>query len=83
MESNEPQKAKEHPLFCRATSAGSAVRLLAVAVAAAVVGGLLSLVIPPIGLLLFIAGIVAAILVQKIAGWTYGGDTSNGEQGDE
>ena len=53
------------------------VRLIAVAVA--VVGALLSLVIAPLGSLLFVAGIVAAALARRIAGWIYGDDVSDSE----
>ena len=45
----------------------------------AVVGSLLSLVIAPLGSLLFVAGIVAAVLARRIAGWVYGGGASDGE----
>ena len=50
-----------------------ALKVRVVAVVVAVVGSLLSLVITPLGSLLFVAGIVAAVLARRIAGWIYGG----------
>ena len=56
-----------------------ALKVRVIAVAVAVVGALLSLVIAPLGSLLFVAGIVAAVLARRIAGWVYGGGASDGE----
>ena len=56
-----------------------ALKVRVIAVAVAVVGALLSLVIAPLGSLRFVAGIVAAVLARRIAGWVYGGGASDGE----
>ena len=56
-----------------------ALRVRVIAIVVAVVGGLLSQVTGPVGSLLCIAGIVAAVLARKIAGLIYGGDTSDSE----
>lgn len=53
------------------------VRLIAIAVA--VVGALLSLVFAPVGSLLFVVGVVAAVLARRIAGWIYGDNASDSE----
>lgn len=56
-----------------------ALKVRVIAIVVAVVGGLLSQVAGPVGSLLCIAGIVAAVMARKIAGWVYGEDTSDSE----
>lgn len=60
-----------------------ALRVRLIAIAVAVAGGLLSLVIAPVGSPLCIAGVVAAVLARRIAVWVYGEGGSDDEQDSE